>query len=256
MPPSALPPFLVFLHQSDLRPDGSFRPDARLTVTPALRTSGLLLAIPAEELRTLLLVMTFLHPNGHVQPSLSELADALRLPQGMARIRLRRLERFQWQDRPLLHELRRESGLHAFVPSTGILGAENVVKSAPDTHPPIRAAGRDAVVAHSRATYARPRKEVEEEMARLNGWKPINAPSGDPEADALVGRLVAAGLGRWEASGLIESFGKERVRRQLDWLPYRNARDPVRFLAVAVRDDYDPPKGMPTVETNSPEAHE
>jgi len=244
MEPSSPRPFVAYLHRADLRPDGSFRPDARLTVTPTLRTSGFLRAVPAEDLRILLLVLTFLHPDGHVQPSLIEIAAALRLPQSMARARLRRLERFRWQDLPLVHELRRENGLHAFIPSAHILGSESVAESAPATDPLRRAAGRDAVVAYSRKTYARPRAEVEAEMARLNGWKPIDTPSDDPEADALVSSLIAAGLGRWEAAGLIESFGKERVRRQLNWLPYRNARDPIRFLAAAVREDYDPPTGV------------
>ena len=33
------------------------------------------------------------------------------------------------------------------------------------------AAGREAVIAHSRATYARPREEVEREIALANGWE-------------------------------------------------------------------------------------
>ena len=70
----------------------SFVPGAMVQITPALRASGLLLSLPAEELRSLLLILTFVHPNGHIQPTLLELAQALRLSQGATRTRMRRLE--------------------------------------------------------------------------------------------------------------------------------------------------------------------
>ena len=241
VPPSQQP-FAVFLHRAEQRPDGSFRPDARLTVTPALRTSGLLLRIPAEDLRTLLLMLTFLHPNGNVQPSVTELAAAMRVPQAVARHRLRQLANFKWQDRPVVHELRRESGLDAFTPSPRILGTETVAEVPHVSPPPILAAGRDAVLAHSRATYARPRQEVEDEIAQRNGWRPIGAAVVQEDASETVRRLQAIGIGRFEAAGLVEEFGEEKVNRQMDWLPLRGARDPARYLVAAVRGGYAPPR--------------
>ena len=169
-------PFVLRLLRLDETPGGSsFRPGARIALTPALRASGLLLSLPGEDLKSLLLVLTFVHPNGHIQPTLLELSQALRQPQGMTRARMRRLERFVWQGKPLLHEVRRESGLHGWTPSPRILGMEHAPQASDMPVSPSSggstAAGREAVIAHSRATYARPREEVEREIALANGWE-------------------------------------------------------------------------------------
>lgn len=174
-------PFQITHLRREETVNGAFVPGAMVQITPALRMSGLLLGLPAEELRSLLLILTFVHPNGHIQPSLLELAQALRLSQGATRTRMRQLEKFLWQGKPLLHELRRESGLHAYAPSPRILHIAHEPPQTPqesNATPLARAAGREAVIAHSRAAYARPRDEVEAEIARLNGWPwPFKSPS-------------------------------------------------------------------------------
>ena len=124
-------------------------------------------------MKRLLLVLTFVHPNGHIQPTLLELSQALRQPQGLTQMQMRRLERFVWQGKPLLHEIRRENGLHGWTPSPRLLGMEHAPQETPQASnaPVYVAAGREAILAHSRATYARPREEVEREMALANGWE-------------------------------------------------------------------------------------
>lgn len=169
-------PFTLHLLRLEQTPGGRFVPDAQIAFTPALRASGLLLSLPGEDLKRLLLVLTFVHPNGHIQPTLLELSQALGQPQALTRAQMRRLERFVWQGKPLLHEVRRESGLHGWTPSPRILGMEHAPQETPRTSdapvsPAFVAAGREAVIAHSRATYARPREEVEREMALANGWE-------------------------------------------------------------------------------------
>ena len=177
MPTPADPrPFTLHLLRLDPTPGGSFLPGAQVAFTPALRTSGLLLSLPGEDLKRLLLVLTFVHPNGHIQPTLLELSQALRQPQAMTRAQMRRLERFLWQGKPLLHEVRRDSGLHTWTPSPRILGIQHAPQDTPQAgstpaSPAFVAAGREAVIAHSRATYARPREEVEREIALANGWE-------------------------------------------------------------------------------------
>ena len=171
--PSEDRPFTLHLLRLEQTPGGRFVPGAQVAFTPALRASGLLLSLPGEDLKRLLLVLTFVHPNGHIQPTLLELSQALRQPQAMTRAQMRRLERFVWQGKPLLHEVRRDSGLHGWTPSPRILGMEHAPQETPPTSdaPVYVAAGREAVIAHSRATYARPRAEVEREMALANGWE-------------------------------------------------------------------------------------
>lgn len=173
MPTPADPrPFTLHLLRLDETPSGRFAPGAQVAFTPALRASGLLLSLPGEDLKRLLLILTFVHPNGHIQPTLLELSQALRQPQAMTRAQMRRLERFLWQGKPLLHEVRRDSGLHGWTPSPRILGIQHALQTsdAPVSPAPV-AAGREAVIAHSRATYARPREEVERQIALANGWE-------------------------------------------------------------------------------------
>ena len=66
------------------------------------RTAGLLKAIPAEDLKNLLLVLSFTTTSGHCRLTTQQLAHALHLPEVKARRRLDRLARWQWQGQPLL----------------------------------------------------------------------------------------------------------------------------------------------------------
>lgn len=250
--PETAPPFVIRLYRQEERIGASFRPEARVEITALLRTTGLLLSLPAEDLRTLLTVLTFAHPNGHVLPSLVEVAGALRLPRPLAQRRLRRLEQFSWQGRPILHELRRESGLHAYAPSPRVLGTECERAEAPPLGQSFLAAGRTAVVGHSRAAYGRPRAEVEREIASRNGWPLPDAPAENPapissanpgdEPDYLKQRMLRVGVPGRQADILLARYPWESVRRQLDWLPRRNARDPARFLCAAISGDFGPPR--------------
>jgi len=284
-PPSDNPPakpFVIIPQRLDETPSGSFRPGAQVAVTPALRTSGLLLALPSEELRSLLLVLTFVTANGHVHPSALELAQALRQPVGRTRARMRRLERFLWQGRPLLYELRRESGLHAYAPSPRILGTKQAAPIPATAAPGDRAAAREAVIARSRAAYARPRDEVEREIAERNGWPwpfrsiaeaheelrrkaldRANAPPGQPSSPTdlspplslipmptnltqdptyeLRQTLLLLGVPADQADTLLAHFDADRIRRQIEWLPFRRAKSPARLLVASIYNDYEPP---------------
>lgn len=62
--PVAEVPFVVEHRQEDRTPHGHHRPASRLVLTPALRTGGLWAALPPEDFKTLILMLTFLTPNG------------------------------------------------------------------------------------------------------------------------------------------------------------------------------------------------
>src|SRR5262249_50070947 len=101
-----------------------------------------------------------------------ELAEALRQSEGRVRGRMQKLERIRWQGKPVLYELRRESGLHAYAPSPRIIGIQQNPPSrqVPPQQPTYRTASREGVIAHSRARPAGPGGEEEEKTPRLNGW--------------------------------------------------------------------------------------
>ncbi len=264
-PISARTPFVAEVRRRSVSRSGSFEgryfegghfvPSASLVLTPALRAGGLWHALPGEEIKTLLLVLTFLTPDGACRPTLAELAPAMRLPAGKARARLERLAACRWQGAPVLHELRRDSGLHAFIPAPGVLRAVEAPPQPQETSHELqepRAAGREAVIAHSRALYARPRAEVEREMAVRMGWEDPEALRQEREREEaaltdgqkdLLARLLGLGVERTKALELLSGHSPETIRRQVAWLPLRGAKNPARFLVAAVAGDYAPPAG-------------
>jgi len=100
-------PFVIEQYRGEQGTGGSFRPAARLLLTSALRTSGLWSTLPPDELRDLTLLLTFLTPNGRVQPTLPELAGAMQASHAQARARMLRLSRRVWRGQPLVMELNR-----------------------------------------------------------------------------------------------------------------------------------------------------
>jgi len=244
-------PFVIEQYQSEQGVGGSFRPAARLLLTPALRTSGLWSVLPPDELRDLTLLLTFLSPNGRVQPTLPELAGAMQTSYVQTRARMLRLSRRVWQGQPLVVELNRQSGLDAYLPGGHLLGSQQIQEmpaAAAQTVLTEPRAGRDALIAHSRARYATPRAEVEADIARRMGW---GAPAfeDDPpdvaeEKQALYDRLSEQGMSKSQALDVLGRFDLAVVRRQLEWMPYRAAKNPSRYLQAAIENNYEAPVAM------------
>jgi len=231
-------PFVIVLHRTDRLPSGYFRPEATVTISRALRTSGLLLALPPEEVKSLLLMLTFLTPNGWCQPAVQQLAGAMRVSEAKARARMKRLQDFRWQDQALVTEIKRDSGMDSFTLSPAVVGLQDAPEPAHESAPALAPSSRDMIIARSRALYARPRADVERMIAEQMGWKEV----GDsPEAQLRRRLMGVAGLLREQIDLLITQYPPERIERQLAWLPHRRAKSPARFLMAAIEDDYDPP---------------
>lgn len=247
-PDTPVTPFVVEHLRQDLEPNGHFTPAARLLVTPALRTAGLLSALPDREAKTLLCLLAFLTPNGRLQPTVGEITLALGVGEAEGEDRLRRLAALRWEGEPIAHFLLRENGTGYVALSRRVLSANAANKGAKhDSHLPAtlpadpwhRSAGRDAVVSFSRKTYGRPRAEVEREIMEQLGHAPEET-DDTPEGLARR-RLSALGVGRDEADRLFLRHSVEEITDQLDWLPYRNAKNPARFVVAAVERHYAPP---------------
>jgi len=251
---------MIEQYQSEQGVGGSFRPAARLLLTPALRTSGLWSVLPPDELRDLTLLLTFLSPNGRVQPTLPELAQAMRASHAQARVRMLRLSRRVWRGQSLVTELSRQSGLDAYLPGRHVLGsrqrteapaaAQNVL-----TEP---RAGRDALIAHSRARYATPRAEVEADIARRMGWGPPSFEDDPPEVAEekrqLYDKLSEQGMSKSRGLDILGHFDLAVVRRQTEWMPHRAAKNPARYLAAAIEGDYEAPMAVRAQQGGANEA--
>ena len=166
--------------------------------------------------------------------------------------------------------LRRESGLHAWSPSPRLIALHHAPSHGVE-EPTLRSAHRDTVIAASRKRYARPREEVEAEIARTNGWAyPFlsraevyqsqeegkgehglleakeKSQDSDPHAPGLRNRLLTLGVKSEQVEMLLAQYQPERIERQIAWLPARNARNPTAFLLSAIEKDYAPPRATIT----------
>lgn len=244
-------PFVIEQFKGEQGAGGSFRPAARLLLTSALRTSGLWSALPPDELRDLTLLLTFLLPNGRVQPTLPELAGAMQTSHSQTRARMLRLSRRVWRGQPLVVEMNRQSGLDAYLLGRSILGNRQEQElPAAATHTALTEprAGREVLITHSRARYATPRAEVEADIARRMGW---GAPAfeDDPpevakEKQVLYDKLSEHGMSKSQALDVLSRFDLAVVRRQIEWMPHRAAKNPSRYLQAAIENNYEAPVSM------------
>ncbi len=238
-------PFVVEHRQEERALSGAFRPSARLILTGRVRTSGLWRALTPEDFQTLLLLLTFLTPNGWCRPTLPEMAQAMQVSHAKARARLHRLIQVKWQGQPLAAVLNRPDGLDAYLPGRHLLAHENAPLEEPPQPAPVRTAGREAVIAYSRARYTKGREEVEREIAQRMGWAPPDFAGEDPAAAEGKQRAYQAmtnvGMPKDQALDLLARFDLGDVERQVVWLPSRNAKNPARFLAAAIEGSYDMP---------------
>lgn len=234
--------------QLDRTLSGSFRPAARLVLLPALRTSGLWATLPPEDFKNLVLLLTYVSPNGYCQPTVSDLAEAMQVSQAKARSRMLRLAQQPWRGRPLVTELPRPDGLDAYAPGRQLLTDEQIAPPEPAVVPVLNIAGRGAVVAHSRGAYAKSHAEVEQEIAERMGW---TAPAFEGEDPAVAdgkrqafGRMTSLGMSKEQALDLLGGFDLGAIERQLTWLPARQAKSPARYLAAAIEGDYEMPLSL------------
>ncbi len=238
-------PFVIEHHKEEYDPSGTFRPSARLILTPKVRTSGLWRALTPEDFKTLLLLLTFVTPNGWCRPTLPELADAMGVSYPKAKSRLERLTRATWQGQPLAETLSRPDGLDAYLPGRRLVAHEDAPVPTPPQPPPIRTAGREAVIAYSRARYAKSREEVERQIGEMMGWGPPSFAGDDPAVaegkQKAFQAMTNVGMPKDQALDLLSRFELGEIERQIAWLPSRNAKNPARFLAAAIEGGYDRP---------------
>ena len=274
-------PFLIELQQREKTPSGAFLPAARLHVDPAFRSSGLLAALTAEELQSLLWLLTFVSPGGDCRVLLPQWEAAMNLPASTARKRMGRLLAFRWQGAPLVLTTKAESGLVAYVLHPRLVEYVPVEEPAQEEaeSPVLPATSRAAVVEYSRRHYAKSRVEVEREIARQMGHEmteteaaeetgndaapeggsvqaervtespspfdaslPTDTAAKPANASSLRRRLENNGLTREQANKLLSTYSRQRIEQQLRWLPFRNAKNPAAFLAAAIEGCYEEPR--------------
>lgn len=177
----------------------------------------------------------------------------MRVSQAKAKNRMERLTGTQWRGQSLVTELPRPDGMGAYIPGRALVGHEDVPPDEPPQTLLPRTAGREAVIAHSRAHYAKSRTEVEAQIGHLMGWDtrrdmPPTFAGDDPAVAEGKGRafttMTSLGVPREQALDLLARFSLVAIERQIAWLPHRGAKNPARFLMAAVEGDYEMPPGV------------
>lgn len=283
-------PFVLEERLEEVQVSGAFTPRSALWIGSSLAKSGLLRDLAPEELRLLLGVLACLSPNGAFLATPDRVAKLVGASTREARRALEGLCERLWRSQPLLLSHTSPSGLRFFLPAPHLLEMRrSVITPAPSNgervrvpevqhlernHPEDGQRSREAVVAHSRSLYARPRAEVEAEIEAFlqsgrsgrGSIKVRTPPAWDkttheektpntvtPEARkwlTLKRGLVELGIAASRADELLALYPQERIERQIRWLPLRQARSPVAYLLAAIEHDYAPPSGS----TSSPEA--
>ena len=253
--PENQPPLSIVLERLDVTPDGRFRPAAFVKLTQAFRKSGLLQALPPEELKSFLTLLSFLTPNGECSPALGQVAGAMRVSHGKARARMQRLAAVRFEAEPLVTLFTRGDGQEAYaLRSTHIPVLEQpLTEIKPE---PLRGVPRDRIIEYSRNRYAKTREEVERQIAEINGWdvpqdkaaheigqisKTEISDGETPQLKDLRRRLLNVGIASEQTESLLSGFEAERIERQLQWLPFRHARNPSAYLVAAIVGDYEEP---------------
>lgn len=245
--PETKAPFAIYIAHESKSQDAHWKPAALLGVTPALRDSSFLRAIGPDEFKSLLLLLSFLLPDGRCTASVPQLADALRLSHGKARARFQRLAAVRWQGQNIVFHTRWGNGLDGFAPAPGFIPVIEESSTPSQSLPAMTVLPREVVIEHSRRTYARNRQEVEREIEEMMDWrnkKEMASPQMSPDEQKLRDELISVGLFPEQAEELMKRFDPVRIRRQLAWLPLRMAKNKAGYLMAAIKDDYAAPKSV------------
>jgi hypothetical protein len=175
----------------------------------AVRRQGFLAHLSPETWQTLSAILSFTCRDGQRLFTVDQLGVALGRSPEEALARLEELVRAEWQGEPLATPVR-------------------------DPHGEIVGAVLAPIEALSGETAPLPADGEP-------GWQPIPAISENPHDVQLAADLTAAGLRPEQIERLLRTFPHDRVRRQLAWLPARQARNPAALLIRAVEQDWGTP---------------
>jgi hypothetical protein len=236
-------PFLMEHARLDEKAN-SFSPAARLHLTAHARTRGFIRVLSGHQARVMLVLMSSLTTNGSTAVTPTQVARALGIPTPVAAVWLRQLSHTRFDGNPIVERLSFESGLTVYTLSASHI--HHVNHPAKEDPPVIQlAAGRDRVLAHVRSRYAVRKSDAVKEVMTQLGLHPEELTE---QADADVWReLRYLRIRRDDIKSLIATFGPERIRRQLHWLPQRRAKSRSRTLVTSLMENWGPPKNLSDV---------
>jgi hypothetical protein len=174
----------------------------------AARRVGLLALLPAEAWHTLSALLSFTRRDGGRSFTLDQLAIALGQSREQAQERLEQLTQLEWKGEPLA---RLEHD-----PTGEVVGVQLTPLDCLD--------------------------RIEPAVEPVTAPDRLLEPSPTGTAPPLAPALEKVGLDTDQIESLLQRFPAERIRRQLDWLPHRQARNPAALLIRAIEQDWSAPR--------------
>jgi hypothetical protein len=174
----------------------------------AARREGLLALLTPAAWHTLSALLSFTSRDGRRVFTVDQLAVAIGQPSAQARARLEELAQVPWQGQLLVTPQYDASG--------EVVGAELA---------PLE------LLAGAKAPLPPEKAAVEL----------LSVPQLPPSND-LKALLERVGINTEQTVWLLQRFPAERIRRQLEWLPARQARNPAALLIRAIEGDWGAPR--------------
>lgn len=221
----------------------------------AARTSGLLAAIPDREWKTLCALATFMDPAGDCYPSQAEIARALGVNRCTAATRLSALSRFRWRGQTVVTRVRVRGGTGQFdrnrytiLPPASLSFGGEAARRRNGAIPTVFGNPNMDVANTERANLVSPNTNKNQKNTTRSKSNNKTAHSvavvgneSQQAGDDLVEQLLAAGVTRHVARNIVAQTPRERIERQLTYLPFRHADDPGALVVRAIQEDWSPP---------------
>jgi hypothetical protein len=232
--------FAVF-HEQIVKSQRSQPLEPVIGVLPNLAECGLLSALSGVQAKVLLAMLAQTPHSGSPRTTAHLVARKLHIPAPIAGAWLLAFSRMRFKGMPVVHRMRSDNGLVFYVLDNSLFEHRDRPDLRGDDST-VTTPNREAVMAHTRENFARPRPEVEQDVLLQLGHHPEEQ-LDTPEA-MIWSEMRYLGFERDDILALIERFGVERVRRQILWLPKRRTRNRARTLVETVIRDDGPPKRL------------
>ena len=244
----------------------------------AVRSSGLLAFLSPEDFQTLVALLTFVDESGRCSLSARTLAQMLNLSEHQAQRRLKKLCEIRWHGKPLVMKGNgRETG--RFLPTGYRVMAVEGLKVIPDfvsdetkdgTSHISKPNGGGSMEDGSMGESGEQDADAVPLQVGTENLRKRKSASGTPDTDAqgvlpdntritgnscvgvnninkkhttkrVFDRLLDCGMSRSIASELLGKYPIERTARQVEMLPFRNAKEPAAMLIKAIKEDWAAP---------------
>jgi hypothetical protein len=260
---------------SDLKPP--FTRDIPIRIDRNIRISGLLARLSPQDLQTLVCLLTYADRDGRCMLSGRDVGRALNLSEKQGMERLKRLRQLRFHGKPLMtaeggkHLRKFARSRYRILPTPGLqirlrkprgelaedrrspsqealfpLPPGETVKfpapggrsGKPASESPADTAGSNSVGNYNNKTTEQTRDEGEVKEGEKESPFTQDFSKG---LGGLLELLRSQGVSEPMAVDMVRSYPAERIRKQVEMLPYRDARDPAAMLVKAIREDWNAP---------------